>query len=82
MNCGSGISLRHGLFVDTGYANNTCNNGAVFARIISNTGGCYISQLTINASLSFGGESIQCYFDDGSRETLINTDTISGITSG
>ena len=81
LNCGSGISLCHGLFIDTGYANGTCNNGAVFARIVSNTGGCYTSQLLIvNASLNLDGESIQCYFDDGSRETLINTSIIRIIS--
>ena len=80
MDCGSGISLRHGLFIDTGYANGTCNNGAVFAHIVSNTGGCYTSQLMVNASLNFDGESIQCYFDDGSMETLINTSTIRVVS--
>ena len=80
LDCGSGISLRHGLFSDTGYANGTCNNGAVFARIVSNTGGCYTSQLTVNTSLNFNNESIQCYFDDGARETLVNTSTVRIIS--
>ena len=80
LDCISGISLRHGLFIDTGYANGTCNNGAVFARITSNTGGRYTSQLIINASLNFNGESIQCHFDDGLRETLVNTSTIRIIS--
>jgi hypothetical protein len=80
LDCGSGISLRHGRFIDTGYANGTCNNGAVFARITSNTDGRYISQLIINASLSFNNESIQCYFDDGSREMIVNTSTITIIS--
>ena len=76
LDCGSGISLQHGMFIDSGYANGTCSNRAAFARITNNTGGCYTSQLIINASLDFNGESIQCYFDDGSRETLVNTSTI------
>ena len=53
LDCGSGISLRYGLFIDTGYANGTCNSGAAFACITNNTGGCYTSQLTVNANLDF-----------------------------
>ena len=77
---GSGISLRHGMYIETGYANGTCNNGAIFARITSNTGGCYTSQLIINASFNFDGESIQCLFDDGLSETPIETSTIRIIS--
>ena len=78
---GSGIlSLRHGMYIESGYANGTCNNGAIFARITSNTGGCYTSRLIINASLTFNGESIQCLFYDGLSETPINTSTITLIS--
>ena len=66
--------------METGYANGTCNDGAIMARITSNTGGCYTSQLIINASWNFNSESIQCFFDDGTSETLIDTSTIRIIS--
>ena len=80
LGCSSGISLRHGRFVTTGYANGTCNGGAVFARIINGTGGCFTSQLIVNTSVGSNGESVQCLYDDGQREIPVNSTTISLIS--
>ena len=81
LDCSNGISLRHGLFRDTGYANATCNNGAVVARIVSLENNCHTSQLTVNTSLNFDGKSVQCSSDDGSSETPVGIRVIS-ITTG
>ena len=81
LECSNGISLRHGLFRDTGYANATCNNGAVMARIVSLENNCHTSQLIVNTSLNFDGKSVQCSSADGSTETPVGTRVIS-ITTG
>ena len=82
LDCTSVISLRHGMFFSSGYANESCNNGAIFARIVNITDNCYTSQLAINtSSLSLDGRSVQCAYDDGAREILVNTRTIR-ITTG
>ena len=78
---GSGISLRHGQFRGSGYANKTCNNGAILAHITNITGNCYVSQMVVNASLNFDGESVLCAYDDGTVETVVDTITIR-ITTG
>ena len=78
LECTSGISLRHGEFRGTGYANGTCNNGAIRAFItnIDITGSCYVSQMIVNTSLNLDGESIQCGFDTGTEEIVVDTITI------
>ena len=83
LDCSRGISLLHGQFMDTGYANGTCNGGAIFARITSHVtvGDRFTSQLIVNTSLDMNGKEIQCAFDDGRDRTPVNTSTIR-ITTG
>ena len=79
--CSSGrISLRHGKFLNSGYANGTCNNGAIWASITSANGNSFKSQLVINTSLELDGKSIECAADDGIVEAVIDTATINIIT--
>lgn len=81
LDCIGGISLRHGQFTGSGYANETCNNGAILASITNITGNCYVSQMVVNASLNLDGESVQCAYDDGTVERVVDTITIR-ITTG
>ena len=77
LDCSNGISLRHGLFRDTGYANASCNNGAVMARIVTSVNNYTTSQLAIRStSLNFNGKHIQCSFDNGSTETVVGRESI------
>ena len=76
MDCSRGISLLHGQFINTGYANGTCNGGAIFARIISHDGGQFISRLTVNTSLDMNGKEIECAYDDGRDSFIVNTSTV------
>lgn len=73
---GSDISLQHRDFIESGYANHTCNNGAILANITSIAPNCYKSQLTINTSLNLDGKNVGCVFDDGSVETPVATYTL------
>ncbi len=68
--------------MDTGYANGTCNGGAIFARITSHIGDRFISQLTVNTSLDMNGREIQCASDDGRDRIPISTNTIRITTAG
>ena len=77
LDCSNGISLRHRQFRDTGYANATCNNGAVVARIVSSFHNSTTSQLIIHDNgLNFDGRGIQCSFDNGSIETVVGRESI------
>ena len=81
LDCTSGIiSLRHGQFIQSGYANATCNSGAILASITNITGNCYVSQLIVNTTLSLNNKNVECVSDDGSVETVIDTKTIRIIT--
>ena len=76
MDCTRGISLLHGQFIDTGYANGTCNGGAVFARIYSLVDDRFISRLTVNTSLDMNGKEIECAYDDGRDRFTVNITTV------
>ena len=78
----SGISLRHGEFVDTRRASGTCNNGAIFGRITSYMGDSFTSQLIVNSSLDLNGKEIECAFDDGTNRITVNTSTVRIRTGG
>ena len=80
LDCVNGISLRHGLFRNSGYANATCNNGAILARIVSIENNRYTSQLIVNTSLILNGKSVTCSLDDGSTETPVGTRVINILT--
>ena len=72
----SGISLRHGDFVDTGRASGACNNGAILGRITSYRDDSFTSQLIVNSSLDLNGKEIECAFDDGTNRITVNTSTV------
>ena len=76
-NSDSEVSLRHGQFIESGYANATCNGGDVFARVVNITDSCYISQLIVNISLSMNGKSVECAFDNGAIEETVDSMIIS-----
>ena len=76
LDCTSGISLSHVQFINSGHSSGTCNNGAILARMISIAGNCYTSQLIVNVSSNFDGESIRCSFDDGSTQIPVDTKII------
>ena len=72
LDCNSEVSLRHGQFIESGYANATCNGVDVFARVVNITDSCYISQLIVNTSLSMNGKSVECAFDNGAIEETVD----------
>lgn len=72
----SGISLRYGEFITSGYANDTCNNGAILATMTSIAGSCYTTQLIVNTSLNLDGQSVECFSDDGSVESPVDAYTL------
>ena len=72
----SGISLRHGEFVDTGRVSGTCNNGAILGLITSYMGDRFTSQLIVNTSLDLNGKELECAFDDGANRMSVNTSIV------
>lgn len=76
LDCSRGISLLHGVFMDTGYANGTCNGGAIFAHITGHDGDRFTSRLIVNTSLDMNGKEIECAYDDGRDRFTVNTTTI------
>ena len=70
--CNSEASLRHGKFIESGYANATCNDGEIFARVINISNSCYTSQLIVNTSSSLNGKSVECAFDNGATEETVD----------
>lgn len=79
---GDEIILRHSLFGnESGSAIGECNNGAVTAYSTgiesTNNSSCYSSQLNISMNSDINNKTVTCVHVDGTKETHINTSTVS-----
>ena len=79
---GNNVLLSHRQF--SSGTMDACNNGAIVGRSIRAVNNCYISQLNVTVSASMNGQTIQCFYNNESREIEIGIETITireGITS-
>ena len=63
----NGIVLFHNHFTETYRA---CNNGAIVARGLSVEGNNYTSQLNVTVTHDIAGETIKCFYFNGTRITI------------
>ena len=73
-NSNNDIQLRHSEFNISG---GSCNGGAIEARPIRVTNGCYVSQLTVRVSTSLNNKTIQCTHDSDMGPRLIGNSTLN-----
>ena len=76
------IVLRHSQFSELTGDFGDCTNGTIVGRSLGVEGNCYISQLSITASINLNDTTVQCVHDDtlGGVMVLINTSRISVIS--
>ena len=72
---GNEILLRHSQFAQSQGTTGSCNNGAVVARSIGVTNGCYTSELSVTVSTSLNNKTIQCSHDSSMGMRIIDTST-------
>ena len=76
------ITLFHSDFQVPGAARDTCGNGTVVVDNVGVQSDCYISRLDIIVvNQGLNGSTVECYIDDGSISTRIDTSTLFITTS-
>lgn len=73
---GNNILLSHRHFSSLGIMD-TCNNGAIVGQSIRVANNSYISRLNVTVDASMDGQTIKCFYNNGSREIEIGLDTIT-----
>ena len=73
---GNNILLSHRHFSSPGTMD-TCNNGAIVGQSIRVANNSYISRLNVTVDASMDGQTIKCFYNNGSREIEIGLDTIT-----
>ena len=76
-NNGNSILLSHRLFHSSG-AMDACNGGAIVGYSLRPTNNqCYTSRLNVTVDASMNGQTIQCFYNNGSKEIEIGSQTIT-----
>ena len=75
------IFLRHSQFSTPG-TSGSCNNGAIRARSIGVTDGCYTSELSVTVSSSLNNKTIRCSHDSDMGTRIVDTSMLPTIMSG
>jgi hypothetical protein len=74
---GNSILLSHRLFSSGTSLRNTCNHGAIVGHSIRVVNNSYISRLNVTVDASMNGQTIKCFYNNGSREIEIGLDMIT-----
>ena len=70
------VTLFHSDFGTPDGTKGVCNNGAVVGYDVGVESGCYTSKLDILVSSGLNGGTVECFFDDGTINRMINSSTL------
>ena len=72
---GNSVLLSHRSF--SSGTMDTCNHGAIVGQSVRVVNNCYISRLNVTIDASMNGQTIKCFYHNGSREIEIGSETIT-----
>ena len=78
-NCPSANNYIILLFFNIG-TSKMCNNGAIVAKLLSNEGNNYTSQLNVTVTPDTAGKEVVCLNFNGTHDILISSSIIPTIT--
>jgi hypothetical protein len=77
LNCTNALIFRHSRF-SSETISGQCNNGAVVGRSLDvTTDNCYVSELTVNISISLDNKTVQCIHNSQEGRNIIGTSSLT-----